>query len=114
MSSGSRQSESGGLSFYWMMDAMAPGDGESGVLQESAREETLLAKQLPHRNPDRMWGGPSSGGGCAVCARLIGRGELELEIEFDRNGGTSEPDRYRIHVRCLSAVPGLGAPGEGP
>jgi hypothetical protein len=69
-------------------------DGSNGSLKP-------LATKLPGRNPDRMWGGPSLGGDCARCDQPIGRGELELEIEFDCDDGASE--RYRVHVRCLSA-----------
>jgi len=59
--------------------------------------------ELPDRDPDRMWGGPSPGGPCAVCRTLLRLGELEIELEFYRNGDSSDADRYHVHVRCLSA-----------
>ena len=58
--------------------------------------------ELPDRDPDRMWGGPSPGGRCAVCRSTLRRGELEIEIEFRRNGDFAEADRYRVHVGCFS------------
>lgn len=82
---------------YWLMDDTPP----NGSDRPPARA-TVAASRLPGRNPDRIWGGPSSGGECARCDQAIGRGELELELEFDRNDGSSEPERYRVHVRCLS------------
>lgn len=97
-----------------MMDALAHGDGQPDVSQGGVRAAVPLAELLLSRCPDRMWGGPSSGGAdCAICAQVVPPGELEFEMEFDREGGASEPDRYRIHVRCLAAAPRPGAPEEG-
>jgi hypothetical protein len=58
--------------------------------------------ELPDREPDRMWGGPSPGGRCAVCRSTLRRGELEIEVEFRRNGDFADADRYRVHVDCFS------------
>ena len=45
------------------------------------------AVRWPGRSPDRLWGGPSMGGDCAICGAAIALGELELEVEFDVSGG---------------------------
>ncbi len=57
---------------------------------------------LPHRDPDRMWGGPSPGGPCAVCHIPLKRNELEMELEF-RSGDSTGADRYHLHVGCFAA-----------
>jgi hypothetical protein len=64
--------------------------------------DVVQALKLPNREPDREWGGPSLGGDCALCGLPVCRGELELEIEFDGNGGNPETECYRVHVRCLA------------
>jgi len=61
------------------------------------------AELLPNREPDRIWGGPSTGGSCAVCRTPLRPGELEMEIEFHRGGDSTDADRYHVHVRCYSA-----------
>jgi hypothetical protein len=106
------------LSFCWVMDLLAHGvDDGSDVSRESVREASA-GSQLPARHPDRMWGGPSAGGGCGLCDQPVLPGELELELEFDRNGGAAEPDQFRVHVRCFSAwaaqLPPRGAPQSPP
>lgn len=71
-------------------------------LREKAREALRLGR-LPNRPPDHIWGGPSTGGHCAVCREAMQRGAIELEIEFvgdDRRGRASHP----VHVRCFTAL----------
>jgi hypothetical protein len=91
-----------------MLDPGAGMDGEGGgtrdarALGERARE-VIRAGRLPHRPPDRMWGGPGVGDPCVVCGSPVMRGQLELEVEFARNGPGSGADRYHIHIGCFQA-----------
>jgi hypothetical protein len=64
---------------------------------------SLGSAELPDRDPGRIWGGPSPGGPCAVCRAPIGPGELEIEIEFLRNGDSADADSYHIHPKCFAA-----------
>ena len=50
-----------------------------------------------------MWGGPGVGERCAICGELITRDQLELEIQFARDGAASDPDTFHVHVRCFAA-----------
>jgi hypothetical protein len=72
------------------------------VLRERARER-LRAGKLPVRGPDRTYGGAGNGETCAVCAQLITRDQLELEIDVNRGGATSGTDTYHFHTRCFAA-----------
>lgn len=67
---------------------------------DSEARDPIQVPKLPAGRPDRIWGGPSPGGVCAVCGDSIEIGQLELEVEF-APGGAEEPDRYQVHVRCL-------------
>jgi hypothetical protein len=71
------------------------------VLREKARE-VIEAGKLPNRPPERTWGGSGVGADCAICNVPVKRGELEFEIEFDRDGNDT-PDKYHIHIRCFAA-----------
>jgi len=77
-----------------------PANEES--LVEKARE-AIRGGKLPARRPDRIFGGPGSQIGCAVCDELIPRSELELEVEFKRHGVNPGLDSYHIHPRCFAA-----------
>ena len=76
-----------------------------------ANEESLVEKAraairdgtLPARTPDRMFGGPGSQAGCAVCGELISGSQMELELEFKRHGDKPGLDSYHVHTRCFAA-----------
>jgi hypothetical protein len=70
------------------------------ILRAKAREAVRTGK-LPSRRPDRTWGGPGVGAPCAVCGEPVKRDQLELEIQFERDGDTPGLDKFHIHVRCL-------------
>jgi len=64
--------------------------------------EAIQAGKLPSRHPDRMWGGPGAGADCTICSAPVKRSDVELEIEFARDGsdfGTT----YHVHIRCFAA-----------
>jgi hypothetical protein len=87
------------LTFSWV-GHMASSMNEGSFDVPFPREP---AGTLPDRSPDRIWGGPSAGGDCAVCGASVDPGELELEMEFDGNGDGSSATRYQVHVRCFPA-----------
>ena len=72
------------------------------TLREKARE-LIQAGKLPHRRPDRIWGGPGVDANCAICRTPVRHGEVEFEIEFARNGDTPGLDRYPLHIHCFAA-----------
>lgn len=72
------------------------------VLREKARE-VIQAGKLPNRPPERTWGGSGVGADCTICNELVKRDELELEIEFARDGNDGTLDTYHVHIRCFAA-----------
>lgn len=86
-------------------------------LREKIRE-AIRNGRLPTRRPDRIWGGPSAGGVCALCREPLLQGELELEIEFARDDSSAHS--HQVHLRCfnvleserLAAPPGTLPPGS--
>lgn len=70
--------------------------------REKARE-VIQAGKLPNRPPDRMWGGPGVGADCTICSASVKLDELELEIEFARNGGDAGVSTYHVHIPCFAA-----------
>jgi hypothetical protein len=72
------------------------------ILREKARAAVQRGK-LPARRPDRTWGGPGVGADCAVCERPITHDEMELQIEFAREGSTPGLDAFHVHIRCFAA-----------
>jgi hypothetical protein len=65
--------------------------------------EAILSGRLPRTRPDRRFGGFGIGATCAVCGDLIGREEMQTEIEFNRHGVPPGIDRYHLHPRCYIA-----------
>jgi hypothetical protein len=63
------------------------------------RAERVIGEgRLPSFASARYWGGPGSGRVCALCERVIGSHELEIEAELaDGSGGPV------FHVRCHDA-----------
>ena len=76
---------------------------DEALFREKARE-AIRARNLPTRRPDHMWGGSGVGGAsCPICGEPIKRDQLELEIQFARDGAASDPDTFHVHVRCFAA-----------
>jgi hypothetical protein len=75
---------------------------DNSNLREKARE-AIQAGELPSRRADRTWGGPGIGAPCTICRATVTRDEMEIEIEFARDGDGSGCDKYRVHPRCLAA-----------
>jgi hypothetical protein len=71
------------------------------ALREKARE-AIQAGKLPNRRPIRSWGGPGAGAPCTICGALVTLDELELEIEFARDGDAGR-DEHHVHVPCFTA-----------
>jgi len=72
------------------------------ILREKTRA-AVRAGKLAARAPTRTWGGPGVGADCAVCGVPVTHGEMEVEIQFARDGGKSGLDQYHLHIRCFAA-----------
>lgn len=75
---------------------------DEAVLREKARAAVHQGK-LPSRGPDRVWGGPGIGVPCAVCGVPVTKDEMEFEIQFARDGGSPDLDKFHLHRRCFAA-----------
>jgi hypothetical protein len=75
---------------------------DEGALHKKARE-AIQSGRLPAMKPSRTWGGPGSGTPCSVCGESVTQGQMELEIEYRRNGnGRPGLDNYYFHIRCFA------------
>lgn len=68
----------------------------------AAVREAVRSGRIPARPADQMWGGPGSGGWCAVCNDRIERHDVEYELEFAQGAGAGAGS-YRLHVPCCMA-----------
>jgi hypothetical protein len=69
-----------------------------------SKARTAIANgKLPADIPTRMWGGGGTGATCVVCDLFINRGDVEVDIEFDRDADVLHVDKYQFHLRCLTA-----------
>ena len=75
---------------------------DESALREKARK-AIQSGMLPNRSQDRMWGGPGAGANCVICNEFVNREELEVEIEFERDGDAPCVNTYHLHVRCFGA-----------
>jgi hypothetical protein len=71
-------------------------------LRERARH-AISTGRLPHRRPDRMWGGPGNGATCAVCGEPVSREEMGFDLEFARPASRPAAVTHQFHVRCFAA-----------
>ena len=71
-------------------------------IRQRARQ-ILQAGILPHRDPDRTWGGAGVGVPCTLCSEPISPKQMEYELQFARDGATPELDRFHLHLRCFAA-----------
>jgi len=74
--------------------------GDESGLRAGAGDAVKPGK-LPDRRPERMWGGPGSGGSCAICGKTIGTEEVEFELQFVSDGGSGTVS-YQVHARCFA------------
>jgi hypothetical protein len=76
--------------------------GEAGteiILRKKARK-LIRDGKVPHRLPDRSWGGPGTGAPCMVCGAPITREDSGLEFEFTCDD-SAEASSQQFHVRCF-------------
>lgn len=73
---------------------------EDSVLGPDGSEARQFDR-LPHRRPDRVWGGRGSGADCAVCGKPIQRDQVEFELAFD--GARQAGETYLVHSPCFAA-----------
>ncbi len=86
---------------------------DEAILREKARAAIQNGK-LPRQRPDRTWGGPGVGAICSVCAKPVTKTELEIEIQFARDGDAPGLDKFHVHVRCFAAWEFERGHAEGP
>jgi hypothetical protein len=63
----------------------------------------IASGNLPAEFPNRMWGGSGTGATCVVCDLPIKRDDVEVDVEFDRDGDSPHVDKYEFHLPCLTA-----------
>jgi hypothetical protein len=80
----------------------AKDEQDEKTLRDKARA-AIRGGKLPRRAPDRTWGGPGVGAGCAVCGRPVTTGEMEFEIRFAHDGGSPGLEKFHVHIRCFAA-----------
>lgn len=85
---------------------------DEGKLRRMARH-ALLARRIPGRRPDRMWGGPGNGP-CAVCGTVMTREDIGLEVEFWATEPGMPAASHQFHVRCFGAWEGEWRDGVTP
>ena len=71
-------------------------------LREQARAAMRTGK-IPARRQDRTWGGPGVGAPCVICGVPVGKQEMEIQLEFTRDGAVPDLDKYHLHPRCYAA-----------
>jgi|SRR6187399_2412189 len=72
------------------------------TLRERVRQ-TIRSGALPHRRPDRTWGGPGTGIYCVICRVPVTPDETELELEFAGDADSPPARTYHMHVSCFAA-----------
>jgi hypothetical protein len=75
---------------------------DENILREKTRAAVQDGK-IPSRRADRTWGGPGVGATCAICELPATRAEMELEVQFARDGDNPGLDKFHVHVRCFAA-----------
>ncbi len=76
---------------------------DENTLRQKARA-AIVAGKLPHRRPDRTWGGKGGGIACSVCGEAVAPQDLEYELEYASGSGSSPGlGSYHLHVRCFAA-----------
>lgn len=68
-------------------------------LRHLARDR-IQQGRLPHVVPSRAWGGRGSDAPCSLCDKVIGKDDVEYEVESVA-GGT--PVIHRFHFLCHAA-----------
>ncbi len=74
---------------------------ESTLRQQAC--EALQTGKLPHRRPERMWGGPGTGAACTICGKPLQPEEMGFELEFAFDGEHTGVVNHQVHVRCFAA-----------
>ncbi|MDB6089538.1 MAG: hypothetical protein JWN85_2322 [Gammaproteobacteria bacterium] len=75
---------------------------DESTVRQKARS-ALESGNLPNRPADRMWGGPGSGGDCAVCGQRVTREEMSFDLEFSGDGAPRGSVNHELHMRCFAA-----------
>lgn len=79
--------------------------GSGAMSDETASRErvreAIRGGKLPHRWPDKIWGGPGQGCACAVCGEISSSKEMAFDLEFAGEG--QEPAvSHHMHLSCFA------------
>lgn len=62
--------------------------------------ERVEQRLLPMTTRVALWAGPGSGAACSLCGEVVGRDEIEYEVEERASEGVRI---YRFHMACHAA-----------
>ena len=82
---------------------LQPTDMPDDVILRANAREAIQSGTLPATKPSRTWGGPGSRTPCALCREPVRPSQMEMEIEYRRDGATRGLDNYHLHLRCFAA-----------
>ena len=74
---------------------------DPAALKEKARD-AIRALRLPARRPERVWGGPGAGNGCALCTHSVSPDGLGFELQFGQDA-SARPEIHHMHIWCFAA-----------
>jgi hypothetical protein len=75
--------------------------GQDHMLRDRV-QELIRSGTFPKWPPDRLWGGPGAGIGCAVCGEPVSQAQVGYEVEFQNALGAAITQCF--HVRCYSQL----------
>jgi hypothetical protein len=81
------------------------------ALRAMARD-AILNGRLPSTVPILMLGGPGCGAVCSLCGDPLPNEQMEIEIEFVRQGATAAV--FHLHPLCFAAWHDVRTQVEGP
>jgi hypothetical protein len=73
---------------------------DESKLRQKIRE-AIIARALPLRRPERVWGGSGSGAECVLCGNPVTAEQTELELEFTGDSGRAATS-CTVHAQCFS------------
>jgi len=75
---------------------------DESLVRQQARE-AIEAGRLPSHHPRRVWGGPGTGGCCAVCGHATEPHQIEFELDFGLDEESPSSVNYFAHSACFEA-----------
>ena len=72
-------------------------------MNDQPRGDDPCEGALPKRPPDRIWKSNGTGRPCQLCGKQITRLEIQLELEFRREGAQGGDVLHYAHRTCFDA-----------